>query len=68
MQYLIDCYDGKSPLVTAVETPSEGGDRTVTPYLADWSRSGAAIDEMDRSNPQDDLDLPQDNGEVVQAA
>ena len=68
MQYLIDCYEGKSPLVTAVETPIEGGDRTVTPYLADWSRSGAAIDEMDRSNPQDDLDLLQDNGGVVQAA
>ena len=68
MQYLIDCYDGKSPLVTAVETPSEGGDRTVTPYLADWSRSGIATDEMDRSNPQDDLDLLQGNGGVVQAA
>lgn len=68
MQYLIDCYDGKSPLVTAVETPNEGGDRTVTPYLADWSRSGAAMDEMDRSNPQDNLDLLQGNGGVVQAA
>ena len=68
MQYLIDCYDGKSPLVTAVETPSEGGDHTVTPYLADWSRSGIATDEMDRSNPQDDLDLLQGNGGVVQAA
>ena len=68
MQYLIDCYEGKSPLVAAVETPSEGGDRTVTPYLADWSRSGAATDEMDRSNPQDDLDLLQGNGGVVQAA
>lgn len=68
MQYLIDCYEGKSPLVTAVETPIEGGDRTVTPYLADWSRSGIATDEMDRSNPQDDLDLLQDNGGVVQAA
>ena len=68
MQYLIDCYEGKSPLVTAVETPIEGGDRTVTPYLADWSRSGIATDEMDRSNPQDDLDLLQGNGGVVQAA
>lgn len=68
MQYLIDCYDGKSPLVTAVETPSEGGDRTVTPYLADWSRSGAAIDEMDRSSSQNDLDLLQGNGGVVRAA
>lgn len=67
-QYVIDCYDGKSPLVTAVETPNEGGDRTVTPYLADWSRSGAAMDEMDRSNPQDNLDLLQGNGGVVQAA
>ena len=68
VQYLIDCYDGKSPLVTAVETPSEGGDRTVTPYLADWSRSGIATDEMDRSSSQDDLDLLQGNGGVVQAA
>ena len=68
MQYLIDCYDGKSPLVTAVETPSEGGDRTVTPYLADWSRSGAATDEMDRSSSQDGLDLLQGNGGVIQAA
>lgn len=67
-QYVIDCYEGKSPLVVAVETPIEGGDRTVTPYLADWSRSGAATDEMDRSNPQDDLDLLQGNGGVVQAA
>ena len=60
-QYLIDCYEGKSPLVTAVETPSKGGDRTVTPYLADWSRSGIATDEVDRSNSQDD-------GEIVRAA
>ena len=61
MQYVIDCYEGKSPLVVAVETPSKGGDRTVTPYLADWSRSGTATDEVDRSNSQDD-------GEIVRAA
>jgi hypothetical protein len=60
-QYVIDCYEGKSPLVVAVETPSKGGDRTVTPYLADWSRSGTATDEVDRSNSQDD-------GEIVRAA
>ena len=53
-------------MVVAVETPIKGGDRTVTPYLADWSRSGTATDEVDRSNSQDDL--LQDNGEIVRAA
>lgn len=65
-QYVIDCYEGKSPLVVAVEALIEGGDRTVAPYLADWSRSGTATDEVDRSNSQDDL--LQDNSEIVRAA
>lgn len=66
MQYLIDCYEGKSPLAVAVETPSEGGDRTVTPYLADWSRSSAAIDEMDKGGSYDDS--VQDKSGLVRAA
>lgn len=66
MQYLIDCYEGKSPLVTAVETPNEGGDRTVTPYLAGWSRSSAAIDEMDKGGSYDDS--VQDKSGLVRAA
>jgi len=64
MQYLIDCYDGKSPLVTAVETPSEGGDRTVTPYLADWNQISAAPDRVD----VDSSDLPQGDNTLVPAA
>ena len=64
MQYLIDCYDGKSPLVTAVETPSEGGDRTVTPYLEDWNQISAAPDRVD----VDSSDLPQGDNTLVPAA
>ena len=64
MQYLIDCYDGKSPLVTAVETPSEGGDRTVTPYLADWNQISAAPDRVD----VDSSDLPQGDNTLVPSA
>ena len=64
MQYLIDCYDGKSPLVTAVETPNEGGDRTVTPYLEDWNQISAAPDGVD----VDSSDLPQGDNTLVPAA
>lgn len=64
MQYLIDCYDGKSPLVTAVETPNEGGDRTVTPYLEDWNQISAALDRVD----VDSSDLPQGDNALVPAA
>ena len=64
MQYLIDCYDGKSPLVTAVETPNEGGDRTVTPYLEDWNQISAAPDRVD----VDSSDLPQGDNTLVPAA
>lgn len=64
IQYLIDCYDGKSPLVTAVETPSEGGDRTVTPYLADWNQISAAPDEAGVGSS----DLPQGDNTLVRAA
>ena len=64
MQYLIDCYEGKSPLVTAVETPNEGGDRTVTPYLEDWNQISAAPDRVD----VDSSDLPQGDNALVRAA
>lgn len=64
MQYLIDCYDGKSPLVTAVETPNEGGDRTVTPYLEDWNQISAAPDGADVGSS----DLPQGDNTLVRAA
>lgn len=64
MQYLIDCYEGKSPLVTAVETPNEGGDRTVTPYLEDWNQISAAPDRVD----VDSSDLPQGDNTLVPAA
>ena len=63
-QYVIDCYDGKSPLVTAVETPNEGGDRTVTPYLEDWNQISAAPDRVD----VDSSDLPQGDNTLVPAA
>ena len=63
-QYIIDCYEEKSPLVTAVETPSEGGDRTVTPYLADWNQISAAPDRVD----VDSSDLPQGDNTLVPAA
>ncbi len=64
MQYLIDCYEGKSPLVTAVETPSEGGDRTVTPYLADWSRTSAAPDGVEAESGS----LPHGDDALVRVA
>ena len=63
-QYLIDCYDGKSPLVTAVETPIEGGDRTVAPYLEDWNQISAAPDGADVGSS----DLPQGDNTLVRAA
>lgn len=63
-QYIIDCYEEKSPLVVAVETPSEGGDRTVTPYLADWNQISAALDRVD----VDSSDLPQGDNTLVPAA
>ncbi len=64
MQYLIDCYEGKSPLVTAVETPIEGGDRTVAPYLEDWNQISAAPDGADVGSS----DLPQGDNALVRAA
>ena len=64
MQYLIDCYDGKSPLVTAVETPSEGGDRTVTPYLADWSQTSAAPEGVEAESGS----LPRGDDALVRVA
>ena len=64
MQYLIDCYEEKSPLVTAVETPIEGGDRTVAPYLEDWNQISAAPDEAGVGSS----DLPQGDNTLVRAA
>ena len=64
MQYLIDCYEEKSPLVTAVETPIEAGDRTVTPYLEDWNQISAAPDGAGVGSS----DLPQGDNTLVRAA
>lgn len=63
-QYVIDCYEGRPPLVVAVETPSKGGDRTVTPYLEDWNQISAAPDRVD----VDSSDLPQGDNTLVPAA
>lgn len=63
-QYVIDCYEGKSPLVVAVETPIEGGDRTVAPYLEDWNQISAAPDGADVGSS----DLPQGDNALVRAA
>lgn len=63
-QYVIDCYEGRPPLVVAVETPIEGGDRTVTPYLEDWNQISAAPDEAGVGSS----DLPQGDNTLVRAA
>jgi len=63
-QYVIDCYEGRPPLVVAVETPIEGGDRTVAPYLEDWNQISAAPDGVD----VDSSDLPQGDNTLVPAA
>lgn len=63
-QYIIDCYEEKSPLVVAVEALIEGGDRTVTPCLEDWNQISAAPDGVD----VDSSDLPQGDTTLVPAA
>ena len=63
-QYVIDCYEGRPPLVVAVETPIEGGDRTVAPYLEDWNQISAAPDGADVGSS----DLPQGDNTLVRAA
>ncbi len=63
-QYVIDCYEGRPPLVVAVETPIEGGDRTVAPYLEDWNQISAAPDGADVGSS----DLPQGDNALVRAA
>ena len=63
-QYVIDCYEGRPPLVVAVETPIEGGDRTVAPYLEDWNQISAAPDEAGVGSS----DLPQGDNTLVRAA
>ena len=56
-QYVIDCYEGRPPLVVAV-------DRTVAPYLEDWNQISAAPDGADVGSS----DLPQGDNALVRAA